>query len=68
MGLWLFGGQHYNDKGDIIEMHNLMKQKFLLINYQWDLFFKLHDLKLGNKSVVEYMKEFFLVQGLTWMN
>ena len=40
------------------EMRNLLKQKFLPVNYSRDLQSSFQDLKQGSRTVIEYSEEF----------
>ena len=46
-----------------IEMKNLLKQKFLPVNYSRDLRASFQYLKQGSKTVVEYSEEFMTMQA-----
>lgn len=72
MGMQLFGGQSCNVNADAkiwirwkygLKCGICWKNIFPSINYHWDLFSTLSDLKQGNKSVVQYTEQFNLVQA-----
>ena len=50
-----------------VEMKNLLKQKFLPVNYTRDLHSSFQDLKQGSK-IVEYSKEFMTMQACCGLN
>ena len=49
-------------------MKNLLKQKFLPVNYAIDLSSSFQDLKQKSKTVVEYSKEFLTMQAHVGLN
>ena len=51
-----------------IEMKNLLKQKFLPVNYSRDLRSSFQDLKQGSKTVIEYSEEFLTMQARCGLN
>lgn len=51
-----------------IEMKNLLKQKFLLVNYSTDLRSSFQDLKQSSKTVIEYSEEFLTMQAHCGLN
>lgn len=49
-------------------MKNLLKQKFLPINYSRDLWSSFQDLKQGSKTIIEYSEEFLTMQARCCLN
>ena len=50
------------------EIKNLLKQKFLPVNYSRDLCSSFQDLKQGSTTVVEYSDEFMTMQDRSGLN
>ena len=49
-------------------MKNLLKQKFLSVNYSSDSRSSFQDLKQGSRSVVAYFEEFMIIQARCCLN
>ena len=50
------------------EMKNLLKQKFLLVNYSRDLRTSFQDLKQGFRTVIDYFEELMTMQARCVLN
>ena len=50
------------------EMKNILKQKFIPVNYSRDLRSSFQDLRQGSRTIVEYSEEFMTMQVRCGLN